>query len=127
MEDGKELIFWHLTTRKIKPVKIPRRKQKFYPEGQEYIESERLLDMRRCERLPWIKPLIEHPDEPEILSWDYEEGDRTIKTYIWIKDDNFVVIMKKYPNRRRRLITSFYVDKAYTREDFARKYANRIK
>ncbi|HDH00568.1 MAG TPA: hypothetical protein ENG80_02010 [Nitrospirae bacterium] len=90
-----------------------------------YIEPDRLPDLRRCERLPWIKPLIEHPAEVETLAWDYEEGDQTIKTYVWIKDYDFVVIMKKYPDGQRRLITSFYVDSAYTKQDFERKYANR--
>ena len=127
MEDGKEKIFWHLTTRKTIQKKIPRRKRKFYPKGQIYTETERLPDLRRCERLPWVKPLIEHPSESEVLAWDYEEGDRTIKTYIWIKDHDFVVIMKKYPDGKRRLVTSFYVDKPYKRKDFERKYANRIK
>lgn len=126
-EDGKERIFWHLTTRSGERKKIPRRKRKFYPEGQTYSETERLPDLRRCERLPWVKPLIEHPSEPEALVWDYKEGDLTIKTYIWIKDNDFVVIMKKYPNGKRRLITSFYVDKSFKRRDFERKYANRIK
>lgn len=127
MEDGKEKIFWHLTTRDAKRKKIPRRKRRFYPEGQTDIETERLPDLRRCERLPWVKSLIEHPSEPEVLAWDYEEGDRTVKTYIWIKDQDFVVIMKKYPNGKRRLITSFYVNRSFKRKDFEDKHANRIK
>jgi hypothetical protein len=126
-EDGKERIFWHLTTRDVKRKKIPRRKRKLYPKGQPDTETERLPDLRRCERLPWVKPLIEHASEPDVLAWDYEEGDRTIKTYIWIKDYDFAVIMKKYPDGKRRLITSFYVDDTYKQEDFERKYANRIK
>ena len=127
IEDGKEKVFWHLTTRSGERKKIPRRKRKFYPEGQTDTETERLPDLRRCERLPWVKPLIEHPSASEVLAWDYEEGDQTIKTYIWIKDYDFVVIMKRYPNEKRRLITSFYIDETYKREDFKRKYASRIK
>jgi hypothetical protein len=38
------------------------------------IETERLPDMRRCERLPCVKPLIEHPADPEVLAWDYDDG-----------------------------------------------------
>jgi len=127
IEDGKEKIFWHLITRDVKREKIPRRKRKLYSEGQTDTETERLPDLRRCERLPWIKPFIEHASEPDVLSWDYEEGDQTIKTYIWIKDYDFVVIMKRYPKGKRRLITSFYIDETYKREDFERKYASRIK
>lgn len=127
MEEGKEKIFWHLTSRKTKAEKISRRKRKFFSADQEYIDEERLPDLRRCKRLPWIKPLIEHPADPEVLAWDYEEGDHVIKTYIWIRDCDFVVIMKKFPDGKHRLITSFYVDSKYKRDDFERKYANRIK
>ena len=71
--------------------------------------------------------MIENAKELEVLAWDYEEGDLTIKTYVWLKDLDFTVIMKKYPDNKRRLITSFYVDKDYKRKDFERKYANRLK
>jgi hypothetical protein len=127
MEDGKEKIFWHLTSRSVKKIKVPRRKRKFYPEGQKYVDEGRYPDLRRCERLPWIRVLIERAGETEVLAWDYEEGDLTIKTYVWLKDYDFTVIMKKYPDNKRRLITSFYLDKYYKRKDFERKYANRIK
>lgn len=127
MEDGREKIFWHLTTRAVKKTKIPRRKKKFFPKGQTYIDEERYPDLRRSERLPWVRGLIENAEAPEVLAWDYEEGDLTIKTYVWLKDHDFVVIMKKYKGNRRRLITSFYVDQPYARQDFQRKYKNRIK
>jgi hypothetical protein len=123
-DDGKEKLFWHLTTRKQKIKNIPRRKQKVIQTQQNQVQ--RLPDFRRCERLPWIKPMIENPSDPKVLVWDYEEGDRAIKTYIWLKHRDFVVIMKKYSNGRRRLITSFYVDKQYKKDDFERKYTNRI-
>ncbi len=86
MEDGREKIFWHLTTRSAKKVKIPRRKKKFYPSGQTYIEEDRYPDLRRCERLPWVRPMVENAEAPEVLAWDYEEGDSQVKTYVWLKD-----------------------------------------
>lgn len=127
IEDGKEKIFWHLTTRSARAIKIPRRKRKFYPAGQTYIDEDRYPDLRRCERLPWIKALIEKAREPGLITWDYEEGDGTIKTYVWLKELDFAVIMKKYPDNKRRLITSFYIDKNFKRKDFERKYENRVK
>ena len=67
MEGDKESIFWHLTHREDKKT------------------GERLPDMRRCERLPWIKAVIENRDKPELLNWDYKEGDGSVKTYLWLK------------------------------------------
>jgi hypothetical protein len=125
LEDGKEEIFWHLTSREVKPTPIPRRQRHFFPAGQTHLTQQRTTDPKRCERLPWIKPLIQHPTDPEVLAWDYLEGDGSVKTYVWLKAENFVVIMKKLPDGQRRLVTSFYVDEEYKRKDFERKYANR--
>ncbi len=128
MEDGREKLFWHLTSRENKAKLIPRRKRRFYPTEQTHDpqETERFPDMRRCERLNWVKPLLDHPCAPEMLAWDYEEGDGVIKTYLWIKEYDFLVVMKKYANGTYRLITSFYVDK-HNVKVFKRKYNNRIK
>jgi hypothetical protein len=126
-EDGKETLFWHLTTRNPFASQVPRRKLKFARKGILRDQgAARLPDFRRCERLPWVNPLIHHPADPEVLAWDYLEGDGTVKTYVWIKEHAFVVIMKRYEDNSRRLITSFHVDNEYTRKDFERKYAGRL-
>jgi hypothetical protein len=124
IDNGKEKIFWHLTSREEKARKVPRRKRKFY--DGDMIPAQRYPDLRRSERLSWVKPLIENPNESEILTWNYKEGDGVIKTYVWLKDYDFVVIMKKYQDGSRRLVTSFYVDSDYTYKDFERKYRDRI-
>lgn len=108
MEDGKEKIFWHLTSRDDKQA------------------GERLPDLRRCERLPWVRPMLEHPDQPEVLAWDHDEGDGTIKTYVWLENDDFVVIMKKYPNGGRRLITSYWLEYDHAKRKLRKKYERRI-
>lgn len=126
MEDGKEVLFWHLTSKDQDKKAIPRRKMKFYPPSSAQGEpDERLPDFRRCERLNWVNPLIHHPDVDDVLSWDYEEGDGSIKTYVWVKDHAFTVVMKKFPDGKRRLITSFYVED-WKKTDLEKKYANRI-
>ncbi|WP_293652838.1 hypothetical protein [Thiolapillus sp.] len=108
MEYGKEKIFWHLTSREDK------------------VTGDRFPDLRRSERLPWVRPMLDLPEKPEVLAWDHQEGDGTIKTYVWLEDDDFVVIMKKYPDGRRRLITSFWVEYRNTRRKLRKKYERRI-
>jgi hypothetical protein len=108
-EDGKELIFWHLTSRREK-----------------YAGGERVPDLRRSERLPWVKPTINNSNEPEALAWDYEEGDGSIKTYVWLKDLSYVVIMKKYKDESRRLITSYYLDYPHEERKMMKKYRGRL-
>lgn len=124
MEDGKEAIFWHLTTREHRPKPVPRRMRRYAESIAQ--QAGRYPDLRRCERLPWVRPIIENSREPELLAWDYREGHGNIRTYVWFKDRRFVVIMKKYRDCRRRLLTSFYVDENYKTRDFERKYANRV-
>lgn len=108
MEDGKEKIFWHLTSREDKAA------------------GDRLPDLRRSERLPWVRPMLDYPGKPEVLAWDHREGDGTVKTYVWLENDDFVVIMKKFSNGRRRLITSFWVEYGNVRRKLRRKYERRI-
>lgn len=108
-EDGKELIFWHLTSRK-----------------EEYAGGERVPDLRRSERLPWVKPTIDNSREPESWVWDYKEGDGSIKTYVWLRNFSYVVIMKKYNNDSRRIITSYYLDYSHEERKMIKKYEHRV-
>ncbi len=107
-EDGKEVIFWHLTTR------------------DDNETGDRLPDCRRSERLPWARPMLDNPGAPEVLAWDYLEGDKTIKTYVWLKDYDYLVLMKKYPDGRRRLITAHCIDYPHKRKNLEKKYKKRI-
>src|ERR1035441_10441896 len=111
-EDGKEEIFWHLTSRKDMtqnpPVRIP--------------------DLRRSERLTWVRPMILRCPcaTSDVWDWDHLEGDGTIKTYIWIQQHHFVIIIKKLPDGRRRLITSYHLDDDYQREKMGKKWNRRL-
>ena len=73
MEDGKEVIFWHMTSEKNKNT------------------GERLPDFRRSERLPWARPMVDNHTHPEILAFDYVEADGDTNTYVWLKDHDFLV------------------------------------
>ena len=107
-EDGKEIVFWHLTSRDDKET------------------GERLPDLRRSERLPWIRPMLEHSEQKEVLAWDHEEGKGEIKTYVWLHAYDFVVILKKYKDGRRRLLTAFFVEFGNVRRKLRKKYDRRI-
>lgn len=108
LEDGKEEIFWHLTSREDKNT------------------NERLPDLRRSECLPWVNPLLGACPHSDVLHWDYAEGDKTIHSYVWLQESDFVIVMKKYPDGRRRLITSYCVDQNHARRKLLKKYTERI-
>ena len=107
-EDDKEKLFWHLVSKEEKE------------------SGERLPDLCRSERLLWTKPAIEHVDEPEIIDWDDEDNKKRIITYVWLKEYDFIVIMKKLKNEKRLLLTAYCIEYNHTRRYFERKYRNRI-
>lgn len=106
--DPYEEGFWHLITKK----------------GGE----DRLFDPRRAERLPWCVPTISNTGSSEVIVWDYEEARRKIRTYIWLKNWDYVIILQK---RRKRigtiahLITAFHAEGDSTKRNLRRKFEAR--
>lgn len=108
VEDGREKIFWHLTHREDSETGV------------------RLPDFRRAERLPWARPIIEYAGNPEILTWDYREGNGDIHTYVWLKDFDYLIIMKKYNDGGRRLITAYWIEYSNKKQKLEKKFRRRI-
>ena len=92
MCEGKEWGFWHCVS-----------------EGRE--EEERTPDLRRCERIGWIRAVIEHCDSPEIDRWvARKNGDDRL--HLWFKEEYLVVlgVRKGY----YQLITAYLTDWKHT-------------
>jgi hypothetical protein len=103
--------FWHLIT-------------KF-----DRVAGDRLLDPRRAERLPWCKPTVEHTGDPAVLVWDYEEGNGRRRTYVWLEDYDYVVLLDKKRVRKRDvafLVTAYHVGGSSTRAKLKRKHEERM-
>lgn len=86
----------------------------------------RLPDFRRAERLPWARAMLDHLDDPAVLHWDYAEGDGDIHTYVWLQALDYLIVMKKYHDGRRRLITAFRLEYENKRRKLAQKHAQRL-
>ncbi len=84
MEDGKEKIFWHLTSRK--------QKRTIKRENRYEIIEERLPDYPRAERIEWVKKIIQNHQNPRIICFYHQETNpnKDIRLYLWAKQDNFV-------------------------------------
>ena len=103
---GKERTFWHVSS-----------------EGD--IEVQRTPDMRRCERIGWIRPVIEHDREAAVLSWANQRG-RAVREVLWARQVDFAVILERRP-KCWWLWTTYATDREHTRQRFAREYEDWLK
>lgn len=90
IELGKERVFWHLIQR------------------QDYSALERLPDIRRCERIPWPRPIIEHSSDNAISVWK-KEIKRQTRIHIWLESLDYIVVLAEMP-RVIALVTAFCTD-----------------
>ncbi len=98
--------FWHVVTR---------------------TESEgRVIDYKRAKRLPWLRPLIELGEDPDILRWreediDSRRGKMVGKHFIWYERGAYLIILKEIP-RKYFLATVFYVTGLRSHDHYMKKY-----
>jgi hypothetical protein len=101
MDQGKVATFWHLIS-----------------EGE--VESERLPDLRRCERIRWPRAIIEHPDDASIKVWENERrGDTRI--CLWLESEEYLVVLGKHKDYRL-LLTAYLVRKEHSKRKLQREY-----
>ncbi len=91
--------------------------------------GERLPDYRRAERLPWCGPSITNCRDVAVKMWDYQEGSKRIRTYVWLENWDYVVVLEKRRQRRGEvafLVTAYYVSGDSTRRNLRRKYSQMV-
>ena len=119
--DGKEEGFWHLVTRD----------QWVYNRTTRRNEKQRLPELNRAGRLPWARPIIDHETTPDVLAWEFDEVTKrgmVVRTYIWLKDHDYVVILERQQKRQGvvyMLVTSFHLDFEAKRRDLMSRYERR--
>lgn len=107
VEDQREKMFWHLTHREDKATGV------------------RMPDLPRCARLNWFAAMIGNANAPEMTRWDYRESDGDVNTYLWLKEMDCLVLLRKYPDGARRLITGYHVETG-TKRSLEKKYLKRL-
>ncbi|MCB0003039.1 MAG: hypothetical protein KDE20_21675 [Caldilineaceae bacterium] len=75
IESGKEATFWHLIS-----------------EGK--AEQDRLPDLRRCERIRWTRPTIEHSKDADIKVWQNQRRGET-RVCVWCEEAEYLVVLAK--------------------------------
>jgi hypothetical protein len=110
--DSREEGFWHLVTRDDKDV------------------DGRLLDTPRAKRLRWCRATIDHSAQPDVLVFDYLEGNGKVRTYLWVHEHDYVVILEKVIRKGKCiaffLVTAFLLDRPSRVRAMEKKYKNQI-
>ena len=101
MTYGKEATFWHMTSEGID-------------------EESRIPDIRRCERIRWPKPVVEHADHPKMKYWVSVKRNEN-RIHIWLEDEDYVVVLA---DRRGFLLpwTAFLITREHTRSKLRKEY-----
>lgn len=102
IQNGKPACFWHLITGKY--------------DG----DPEREWSLVRCERLCWIRPIIENAEKDSlVLVWE-NTRERKRNTVFFLSDHDYVVIL----NNRRDfyLVTAYYINYPLRKEQLLKEY-----
>ncbi len=90
--DGKEAGFWHCVQ-----------------EGAD--DAQRTPDLRRCERIGWIRAIIENNTAAEIDAWS-NDNRGGLRHYLWYAEQYLIVLEDR--KRTCQLITAFCTDRQHT-------------
>lgn len=118
MRDGKEEVFWHITTRE---------KKKKVKRGKHFVEIKtRPFDPDRGSRIEWVKPMLTNHTHADIKLFYRKEskGKKPIRLYLWAHQHDFVVIVQKLGKSECYLVTSFYITEAYKRASYKKWYTD---
>lgn len=91
--------------------------------------GDRIPDFERAKRLPWCAPTIINWSDPSVKCFDYTEYDGKVKTYIWLEQWDYVVVLIKRNGRLGMvafLVTAYVIGGKSSREKLRKKYDDRI-
>ncbi len=97
----KEFTFWHCTS-----------------EGEE--EEERTPDIRRCERIRWPRPIIEHSQDTLVRCWRNKRGPEK-RILLWFYEDDYLVVLADR-GKYMLLWIAYPLTYKHTRKKLAREY-----
>ncbi|MFA4999437.1 MAG: hypothetical protein WC519_01785 [Parcubacteria group bacterium] len=99
--NGKPECFWHVTSEKDKQT------------------GERVPNLRRCERIAWIRPIIDHANDPEVWEWP-KQHEREIRYNLFLEKEDFLVVLVERKNFY--LVTAIYIDYPHNKKRLKNEY-----
>lgn len=102
----KEASFWHITSK-----------------GK--IESKRTPDFRKCEKIGWIKPIIESYPHQDIKAWKMR-GKGRIKICLCYGDWEYLIVFRRI-KQGLLLLTAYPIEFNHTKNKLRKQYTSYLK
>jgi hypothetical protein len=99
--NGKPECFWHVTSQTDKQT------------------GQRVPNMRRCERVAWIRSIIENCGGSEVWEWP-KQHERELRHNLFLENENFLVVLTE--RKKFYLVTAIYIDYPHTRKRLESEY-----
>jgi hypothetical protein len=104
-----------------------------WEEGFWHIASEkdprtgmRQLEIRRCERVMWVRPIIMNSHDPAVLVWPDPWGGSIERPHLWLREADYLVVLE--PKRSHYvLVTAHPTEYAHTKRSLAKRYERWLK
>ena len=95
ISEGKEEGFWHVISEVNRDTGV------------------RNIGLHRCERLAWVRAIVEHADDPAVSVWSNTRGTHK-RVLLWLEYMDYLVVLEERP-RVFVLITAYCTDSERTR------------
>lgn len=102
IDAGKEKAFWHITS------------------SDYAVTGSRELDIRRCERIAWVRSIIEHADDKDVKMWKNKRGSST-HIPLWLEELDYIVILREM-RHRFALVAAYFIDQNHKRRKLRREW-----
>jgi len=90
-------------------------------------EEDRTTDLRRCERIEWLKKILENTNDPSVKVWEDKRSNRKRRnkkrTNVLFDEsgETLHLVLSKNVNSYH-LVTVYYVEKDYKKQELNRQY-----
>jgi hypothetical protein len=109
-DNDKKIPFWHLIS---------------VSEGES--EEDRIPDFRRCERVGWIRAILEHANDPSLMIWEQTRKGK-INIAVALQDFSYVVFLApREPQSGSSyvmLLTAYFVEREKKRGQYRREHGD---
>jgi hypothetical protein len=88
------------------------------------VEEDRTPDLRRCERIAWIRAIIDNANDPAVRVWENErlgKGGTRRNVLLWLYEHDFLVVLGKRSGYYL-LVTAYPITRPHTRRKLQQEY-----